>query len=186
MGWGCRLSNWRRHGIVCHLIEVIDDTLLHHGIRLARVSLKYMPGLEHRVLYVRCALACLAHDVGMVTDGDRHERRLHTLTTQALRLGVRRCVSSRACNSSGVRVAQTNFFEEESVSKRLINTSVGVLVDFHYSLLAFQHSDVSAIRSMYDALCWATLKLLPRRALSRYSPWCECVCVNVNVCLCDF
>ena len=37
-------------------------------------------------------------------------------------------------------MAQTNFFEEESVSKRLINTSVGVLVDFHYSLLAFQHS----------------------------------------------
>ena len=39
-------------------------------------------------------------------------------------------------------MAQTNFFEEESVSKRLINTSVGVLVDFHYSLLAFQHSGV--------------------------------------------
>ena len=28
------------------------------------------------------------------------------------------------------------------MSKRLINTSVGVLVDFHYSLLAFQHSDI--------------------------------------------
>ena len=37
-------------------------------------------------------------------------------------------------------MAQSKFFGEESVSKRLINTSVGVLVDFHYSLLAFQHS----------------------------------------------
>ena len=78
IGWGCRSNNWRRHGFVCHLIEVIDDTLLHHGIRFARVSLKYLPGLEHRVLYARCALACLAHNVGMVTDGDRHERRVHT------------------------------------------------------------------------------------------------------------
>jgi hypothetical protein len=23
-------------------------------------------------------------------------------------------------------------------------------------------------------------------APARYPPWCECVCVNVNVCLCDF
>ena len=23
-------------------------------------------------------------------------------------------------------------------------------------------------------------------APARYPPWCECVCVNVTVCLCDF
>ena len=27
---------------------------------------------------------------------------------------------------------------------------------------------------------------LSHTAPARYPPWCECVCVNVNVCLCDF